>query len=299
MLNSYVVRNHVDGRKCEEEGLIPPGCNLIVTSQPNYEEVYPQICENLTEIGKDAIKDIKPWIINCLIDFGNFDQVICTCPIRDDAVASESSELDTSCQGASVKIGTASNYVWTDKDTKYFLQLIEQHYERMVNPRVKKTAIWVDIASEMIEQGFLLTPKQCETKWKNLKRSFHDGEKHNKQSGNSRKDITFYDDLSRILGGKPTVRPVCLLESSGTTTCGSGNETATDGQATSDTTPSKDVKGKQLKKKKTPKKSKVTTTQLLDYMKDMRTEEKEMMERQHKERMDLFKTFIDVLKEKK
>ena len=105
--------------------------------------------------------------------------------------------------------------------------------------------------------------------------------------------------MSRILGGKPTVRPVCLVESSGTTTCGSGNETATEGQTASDATPNKeDIQGKQLKKKKTPKKSKVTTTQLLDYMKDMRTEEKEMKEKLHKERVDLFKTFIDVLKEK-
>ena len=166
LLKSYVVRNHEDGRKCEEEGFIPPGCNLIVTSQQNYEEIYPQICKNLTEIGKDAIKDIKPWIINCLIDlgnfdqvictcpirddavvsepwiinclidFGNFEQVICTCPIRDDAVASESSvpsredteasgqeDLDTSCQGGSINSGTASSYVWMEKDTKYFLSL--------------------------------------------------------------------------------------------------------------------------------------------------------------------------------
>lgn len=44
------------------------------------QSVYDHIMQNLTEVGKEVIEDVHPWIVNVLVDWANFDQIICTSP---------------------------------------------------------------------------------------------------------------------------------------------------------------------------------------------------------------------------
>lgn len=52
----------------------------VITSKYR-ENVDEHIRINLTDTGKDALQEIHPWIINILIDWAIFDQIICTCPL--------------------------------------------------------------------------------------------------------------------------------------------------------------------------------------------------------------------------
>jgi len=55
--------------------------DIPVITQAYTENVYTHITKNLTDIGKDALEEIHPWIINILVDWANFDQIICKCPL--------------------------------------------------------------------------------------------------------------------------------------------------------------------------------------------------------------------------
>ena len=57
----------------------------------------------------------------------------------------------------------------------------------------KNKILWEEISQELQKKGVLFTSKSCETKMKNLKRSYVACVDHNKVSGNDPKKCNFYD----------------------------------------------------------------------------------------------------------
>ena len=53
----------------------------VICKEPIF-DVYPKVLGSLNEIGKDAVEEINPWVINTLVDWCNFDQVICSAPLN-------------------------------------------------------------------------------------------------------------------------------------------------------------------------------------------------------------------------
>ena len=103
------------------------------------------------------------------------------------------------------------NYNYGHNVTKLFLCLIKENEEKFVNPRIRKSHLWKDIASRLSHKNYSVTERQCESKWKNLKRNFLETEPVNKQSGNERKDIAFHEEMSDLLFDKAIVKPLCVL----------------------------------------------------------------------------------------
>ena len=56
--------------------------DIPVIVRPYTENVYDHILRNLTSLGRDAIQEIHPWIINVLVDWANFDNAICSSPVQ-------------------------------------------------------------------------------------------------------------------------------------------------------------------------------------------------------------------------
>ena len=54
---------------------------IPVITQAYTENVHTNITKHLTDIGKDALEEIHSWIINILVDWANFHQIICKCPL--------------------------------------------------------------------------------------------------------------------------------------------------------------------------------------------------------------------------
>ena len=76
------------------------------------------------------------------------------------------------------------------------------------NPRIRNKDIWSDISNEMQAQGHVTCDaKSCETKFKNLKRSYTACIDHNKKTGNDKKKCAFYDELNSILHGDDNIEP--------------------------------------------------------------------------------------------
>ena len=70
------------------------------------------------------------------------------------------------------------------------------------NPRIRNKDIWRDISNEMQAQGHVTCDaKSCETKFRNLKRSFTASIDHNKKTGNDRKKMCLCVVLQGNKGG--------------------------------------------------------------------------------------------------
>ncbi len=66
----------------------------------------------------------------------------------------------------------------------------------------------------MSEPGHRRTWLQCQCKVKSLKAKYKEAKDSNQRSGRGRVTCPFYEELERILGDKPSVQPLELLDSS-------------------------------------------------------------------------------------
>ena len=74
----------------------------------------------------------------------------------------------------------------------------------------KNKILWEEISQELQKKGVLFTSKSCETKMKNLNRSYVACVDHNKVSGNDPKKCNFYDELREIFSRDDAIQPKTL-----------------------------------------------------------------------------------------
>uniref|UniRef100_A0A3P9KWZ3 Myb/SANT-like DNA-binding domain-containing protein n=1 Tax=Oryzias latipes TaxID=8090 RepID=A0A3P9KWZ3_ORYLA len=77
----------------------------------------------------------------------------------------------------------------------------------------RNRAVFEEIAREINERGYRRSWLQCQRKIKSLRAKYKEVKDWNKQSGRQRITCPFYEELDRILGDKPSVQPVELLDS--------------------------------------------------------------------------------------
>lgn len=177
-------------------------------------------------------------------------------------------------------------YQWNEQSTRIFIELYKHHHELFMQPNIKKKNLWEEISKKMLDYDYEISARQCENKWKSLKLSFKKVEEYNRQSGLKRK-CSFYDEISEILGQSNVISislastsPACVPE-------------------VSDSSPEKTRRFKS----KRPRTSECTATDILNWLKANKEEEKRQQEedrqemrRMHEEKMKAFYGFLDVLK---
>uniref|UniRef100_A0A3Q0RN39 Myb/SANT-like DNA-binding domain-containing protein n=1 Tax=Amphilophus citrinellus TaxID=61819 RepID=A0A3Q0RN39_AMPCI len=77
----------------------------------------------------------------------------------------------------------------------------------------RNRVIFVGISQEMAERGYRRSWFQCQRKIKSLRAKYKEAKDSNKRSGRGRVTCPFYEELDRILGDKPSVQPLELLDS--------------------------------------------------------------------------------------
>ena len=93
----------------------------------------------------------------------------------------------------------------------------------------------------------MVTGDQCMRKWIKLENRFKEIKDHNNRTGNDKKTMKFYHELSECLGSDPKVTPVITVESYG------NSENADSGKQHSDSDECSDsprAKGKRPTKKR-------------------------------------------------
>ena len=87
---------------------------------------------------------------------------------------------------------TAQKKMWLKEEVICLIETYAKKKDDFRNPRIRNKDIWSDISNEMQAQGNVTCDaKSCETKFKNLKRSYTACIDHNKKTGNDRKKCAF------------------------------------------------------------------------------------------------------------
>ncbi|XP_056116089.1 uncharacterized protein LOC130091953 [Rhinichthys klamathensis goyatoka] len=77
----------------------------------------------------------------------------------------------------------------------------------------RNRSVFEKIAHEMEERGHRRTWLQCQRKVKSLKSKFKEANDSNNRSGRGRITCPFYNEISRVMGDKPSCQPLELLDS--------------------------------------------------------------------------------------
>ena len=87
---------------------------------------------------------------------------------------------------------TAQKKMWQKEEVICLIETYSKKKDDFRNPRIRNMDIWSDISNEMQAQGHVTCDaKSCETKFRNLKRSYTACIDHNKKTGNDRKKMCF------------------------------------------------------------------------------------------------------------
>lgn len=96
--------------------------------------------------------------------------------------------------------------VWNKKETQLLFHARMKLEKEFSEARSHKT-LWDKIAKELKSAGCLVTARQCENKYKSLKREYRATIDHNSRSGNDRKSCAFFEEFSELYGMKAGSRP--------------------------------------------------------------------------------------------
>ena len=160
------------------------------------------------------------------------------------------------------------------------------------------TTLWGRIHKQLVESGVKCTVGQIQSKWRNLKRSYHSTVDHNSQTGVEAKKSKFYDEFSELYGTKASTIPPATLElgtsdvQSDTTSIQNsdsehGEDTDTMGTATGE-----------AKKKIKQKKRESTGEKVLTLLTDQSAKQLQQMQTMHEDRMQRMDRLLDILASK-
>ena len=190
---------------------------------------------------------------------------------------------------------------WSRADVLLLISCYVERRERFKDINKKNKSLWEEISEELKKNGVFFNAKACETKLKNLKRSYVACVDHNKVSGNDRKKCNFYDELHEIFSKDDAIAPKTLCSNidgkrSKDAVKSVKNSSSTLRSTGSDT---EEPVVTEAKKKKLPERKKREDLVGLfkEFTQDRKEEEKEKIkkfENMHNERMALMGRFLNV-----
>jgi hypothetical protein len=101
---------------------------------------------------------------------------------------------------------------WTVNEAKLLFHL-RSSMEEEFQPHEVNVGLWGKIQEVMNKEGIEVNAKQCENKFKSLKRAFKAAVDNNKTSGKSPKSCQFFDEIYKLYGFKAGTRPDFTLSS--------------------------------------------------------------------------------------
>ncbi|KAK9687180.1 Myb/SANT-like DNA-binding domain [Popillia japonica] len=103
--------------------------------------------------------------------------------------------------------------LWSKENVTYFVTLVQENQNKFETDLKKH--VWTGIAHKCMEQFKVsLTSMQCESKWKQMKRTYKSVLQHNSSSGKSTKRWEFFEIMHNFLYNKPEIRPVATCSNS-------------------------------------------------------------------------------------
>ncbi|KAL1488474.1 hypothetical protein ABEB36_014944 [Hypothenemus hampei] len=105
-----------------------------------------------------------------------------------------------------------SNCKWSNECTMFLIDLVQQHNEDF--QKKPKNIVWKKICEKINNKHQTTwTPIQVDSKWKGLKRTYHEVKRHNNTSGNNIRKWNFFDKINDVLFNKPEINPPATCSS--------------------------------------------------------------------------------------
>ena len=189
---------------------------------------------------------------------------------------------------------------WSRADVLLLISCYAERRERFKDINTKNKTLWEEISDELQKKGVFYSAKMCETKMKNLKRSYVTCVDHNKITGNDRKKCNFYDELHEIFSRDDAIQPKAVCSNLDGPVKRSKEAVNTENSTSTGASDIEEPSAVKPKKKKLPerkKKQEDLVGLFKEFAQDRKEEEKEKMsklENMHGERMALMNRFLNV-----
>lgn len=88
--------------------------------------------------------------------------------------------------------------------TMCLIDCFHHHKDKFMNAATgEKLSIWKEISEEMLQNGFVYSPRACDNKWRTLKNRYN----KNRMRVNRNKKViwVYYDKIDSVLRGKRTI----------------------------------------------------------------------------------------------
>lgn len=109
----------------------------------------------------------------------------------------------------------APNISWTEPMVKAFIQLYHDYEHLMEDKHTPTRAVWVKIASDMVNLGHCVTSDQCDGKFKSLKKRYKAIKDAAACTGAGRqRPWPYFELMNCLLGDKPEMAPLAIASSS-------------------------------------------------------------------------------------
>lgn len=102
---------------------------------------------------------------------------------------------------------------WTDNQVSRLIQVWgDENVQEQLEGSKRNKHVYDSVAEELRIYGIEKTGEQCRCKMKKLRQEYKKVKDKNKETGNKRKKMKFFDELNEILGNKPSVKPPVLID---------------------------------------------------------------------------------------
>ena len=190
---------------------------------------------------------------------------------------------------------------WSRADVLLLISCYAERRERFKDINTKNKTLWEEIRDELQKKGVFYSAKACETKMKNLKRSYVGCVDQNKVSGNDRKKCNFYEELHEIFAKDDAIQPKVVCSNlDGPVKRNKGAVNNAENSSSTGVSDSEEPPVENKKKKKLPERKKRQEDLVglfKEFAQDRKEEEKEKMrklEDMHGEQMAFMHRFLNV-----
>lgn len=104
---------------------------------------------------------------------------------------------------------------WNEHNTRMLIDLYKKYKTKVGTIKVKTVKqMWQSIGEKLQQElGMIVTPNNCENRWKVLDRNYKKYVDNKISTGRGKKYFEYYEDMERIYGRKKSICPDILLTS--------------------------------------------------------------------------------------
>ncbi|EFN75331.1 hypothetical protein EAI_03958 [Harpegnathos saltator] len=130
----------------------------------------------------------------------------------EDAVkATNDADIDANKVDNDLENLSGDNFKWSNEAVLLLLEQYRQYEKDMYSGKITHKKTWEKISQVMNEKEYVVTGRQCSTRFNTMKRTYKGVKDHNKKSGNNKRTWPYFEIMDSLLEAKPYMAPLFTL----------------------------------------------------------------------------------------